>query len=94
MFLVLLFNFNGPLQGFEKKEVPPGRGEGSQPTYWPGERRVCYVIMKSLAKGRMRMVRKGAEKTYNVKRLAKGRLPKVHKDAKKRKCQLCRTLHT
>ena len=84
VFLVLLLNFNGPLQGFEKKEVPPSRGEGSQPTHGPGERRASYVNMKSLAKGRIRMVRKDAEKTYSVKSLAKGRLQKVHKDARKK----------
>ena len=44
-----------------KKGVPPDR-EGSQPTYGPGERRASYVNMKSLAKGRLQMVRKDAEK--------------------------------
>ena len=66
MFLVLLFNFNCPLQGCETIEDPPGRGEGSQPTYGPGERRANYVNMKNLAKGRIRIVRKDAEK--NVQR--------------------------
>ena len=35
------------------------------------------------------MVRKGAEKTYNVKSLAKGRLQKVHKDAGKKRSANC-----
>ena len=46
----------------KKREVSPGRGEGSQPTYGPGERRASYVNMKSLAKGRLQMVRKDAKK--------------------------------
>ena len=51
-----------------KREVPPGRGGGSQPTYGLGERRAGYVNMNSLAKGRMRMMRKDAEKKQNVQR--------------------------
>ena len=65
MSLVMRFNFNGPLQVPSKKGVPPDR-EGSQPTYGPGERRASYVNMKNLAKGRIRIVRKDAEK--NVQR--------------------------
>ena len=89
MFVVLMFNFNGPLQGFEQKGSPTKQGRGLQPTYGPGERRASYVNMKSLAKGRMRMVRKGAEKTYNVTSLAKGRLQKVHKDARQKGSARC-----
>ena len=52
MFTVLQCNVS------DKRGVPPDRGEGSQPTYGPSERRASYVNMKNLAKGRIRIVRK------------------------------------
>ena len=94
MFLVLLFSFNCPLQGFEQKRSPTRQRRGVPSNLW------AWRTESELRKHEKFSQKGGDEscattqkkrKAYNVKNLAKWRRHQVLKDA--RKCQSCRTLH-